>query len=213
MTSTRSRRSRTRPLARKTRWGAASPSTDEECRQLIVQAAASCFDSDGPMRATIDDIARVASVHRTTVYKYFANRPEIISAVLLWEANDLITEATAIYDSPGPFEERFLAAFGHVVDGVRQSRFLRRLFDPEAVDAVINATGASHDFRERVSMSLHHPVAQAAELGELRPDLDIEEVVQWLGSISLLLLGESFRNETFDAVEAMKRYILPGITA
>jgi AcrR family transcriptional regulator len=196
---------------RKSRWGPASPSSDEECRQLILKAAATCFAADGPMRATVDDIAREASVHRTTVYKYFPNRPAIISAVVLWEADDLITEAAGIYDSPGTFAERFVAAFRHVVEGVRASRFLRRLFDPDAVDAVIHATGMSQEFRERVSVSLREAVTQAAGLGELRPELDIDEVIEWLGSIALLLLGESFRNEAFDAVAAMQRYVLPGI--
>jgi AcrR family transcriptional regulator len=198
--------------ARENRWGAASPSTDEECRQLILQAAASCFYANGPMRATVDDIARAASVHRTTVYKYFPNRPAIISAVLLWEADELISEAAAFYDSPGPFAERFVAAFRHVVEGVRRSRFLRRLFDPDAVDAVVHATAASQAFRDRVSLSLRDAVARAAELGELRPDLDLDEVVEWLGSIALLLLGESFRDETLDTVMAMQRYVLPGIS-
>ena len=163
------------------------------------------------MRATVDDIARVASVHRTTVYKYFPNRPAIISAVLLWEAHDLITEAASFYETPGPFAEQFVKAFLHVSDGVEHSRFLRRLFDPDAVDAVIRATGASQEFRNLVSTSLSPVVALAAQRGELRADLDIDEVVQWLGSIALLLLGESFRNEEFDAVAAMERYVLPGI--
>jgi AcrR family transcriptional regulator len=164
------------------------------------------------MRATVDDIAREASVHRTTVYKYFANREAIISAVLLWEADDLITEAGELYDSPGTFAERFSTAFRYVVEGVRDSRFLRRLFDPDAVDAVIHATSASREFRDRVSISLREEVTRAVDLGELRPELDVDEVIDWLGSIALLLLGESFRNEAFDAVAAMQRYVLPGIS-
>ncbi|MHB1582889.1 MAG: TetR/AcrR family transcriptional regulator [Acidimicrobiales bacterium] len=190
----------------------ASPSSDEECRQLILKAAAQCFGAEGPLRATVDDIARVASVHRTTVYKYFPNRPAIISAVLLWEARDVIAEAASFYEVPGSFAEQFARAYEHVHDGVRRSRVLRRLFDPDAVDAVVHATGASEEFRDLVSESLRPLVARAAACGELRGDLDIDEVLQWLGSIALLLLGESFRSDTFDAPTAMRRYVLPGIT-
>lgn len=200
-------------VVQKNRWGAASPSSDEECRRLILEAAASCFDAQGPLRATVEDIARVASVHRTTVYKYFANRPAIISAVVLWEADDLISEAAAFYDSPGSFSDRFIAAFRHVVEGVHQSALLRRLFDPEAVDLVVQATSASHGFRERVAQSLGGAVAQAAASSELRPDLEDDEVVEWLGTVSLMLLAESFRNESLDVVECMRRYVLPGIFA
>ena len=95
------------------------------------------------MRATVDDIAQVASVHRTTVYKYFPNRSAIISGVLLFEAEDLIAEAAAFYERPAPFVEQFANAYSHVVHGVRESLLLRRLFDPDSVDAVVHATGAS----------------------------------------------------------------------
>ncbi len=199
------------PAPRRGRWGPASPSDDEECRQLILQAAVKCFDAAGPIRATVDDIAQVASVHRTTVYKYFPNRPAIISAVLLFEAQDLIAEAATFYDRPAPFVEQFANAYAHVAHGVRESRLLRRLFDPDAVDAVVHATGASDEFRNLVAGSLGPFVALAAKRGELRADLDVDEVIEWLGSIALLLLGESFRDEGFDATEAMRRYVLPGI--
>lgn len=196
---------------RRGRWGPASPSDDEECRQLILQAAVKCFDAAGPIRATVDDIAQVASVHRTTVYKYFPNRPAIISAVLLFEAQDLIAEAAAFYERPAPFVEQFANVYSHVVHGVRESRLLRRLFDPDAADAVVHATGASEEFRNLVAGSLRPLVALAAERGELRASLEVDEVIEWLGSIALLLLGELFRNDGFDATEAMRRYILPGI--
>jgi AcrR family transcriptional regulator len=163
------------------------------------------------VRATVDDIARVASVHRTTVYKYFPNRPAIIAAVLLWEADELIAEAASFYEDPGPFAEVFARAFHHVAEGVRSSRILRRLFDPDAVDAVVHATAASQEFRNLVSIAIRPAVVLAAERSELRADLGIDEVVEWLGSIALLILGESFRNDDFDAVSAMQRYVLPGL--
>lgn len=199
------------PAPRRGRWGPASPSDDEECRQLILKAAVKCFDAAGPIRATVDDIAQVASVHRTTVYKYFPNRSAIISAVLLLEAEDLIAEAAAFYERPAPFVEQFANAYAHVVHGVRESLLLRRLFDPDSVDTVVHATGASEEFRNLVAGSLRPLVALAAERGELRVDLDVDETIEWLGSIALLLLGESFRVDRFDAAEAMRRYVLPGI--
>jgi AcrR family transcriptional regulator len=198
-------------LIRTSRWGAASPSTEVECRQLLVRAAATCFDAKGPIRATVDDIARVASVHRTTVYNYFPNRDAIIAAVLLSEADDLITDAAGFYRSPGPFADRFTAAFRHIVEGVHQSRVLRRLFDPDAVDLVVRATSTSQEFRDRVAISLTEPVAAAAARGELRAELGVGEVVDWLGSVALMLLGESFRTETLDVVESVRRYVLPGV--
>lgn len=199
------------PGPRQGRWGRASPAGDEEARQLILQAAAKCFDAEGPIRATVDDIARVASVHRTTVYKYFSNRQAIISGVLLWEAQELIAEAAAFYESSGTLAERFAKAFQHVAEGVRESRVLRRLFDPDVIDMVVQATATSGEFRSLVSTALYPEVTLAAERGELRADLDVEEVVQWLGTISLLLLGEAFRDDGFSASDAMRRYVLPGI--
>ena len=90
------------PAPRRGRWGPASPSDDEECRRLICRPQSNASMPPARCARTVDDIAQAASVHRTTVYKYFPNRSAIISAVLLFEAQDLIDEAATFYERPGP---------------------------------------------------------------------------------------------------------------
>jgi AcrR family transcriptional regulator len=207
------RRPRTVTAARTNRWGAATPTTDEDCRELILQAAARCFDATGPIRATVDDIARAASVHRTTVYKYFPNRNAVIAGVLIWEANDVIVGAEHILESPAPFVERVTEAFGHIIDGIHASNLLRRLFDPETADFVLRATSASDEFKELIARSLGRTVIAAADRGELRDDVDVDEVTDWIATVALMLVGESFADEPGRAVERMRRFALPGVSA
>ena len=196
---------------RASRWGGAAPATEEECRRLLLKAAARCFESRGPLGVTVDDIARLASVHRTTVYKYFPNRDAIISGLLMWDADHLIAGSAAKLRSAEPFAERFVQAVAHIIDGVHESKLLRSLFDPDIIDFVARATTASEEFRAQVATSLGVAVAEAAERGEIRAGLEVDEVVDWLSYVAILLIGESFREDGPDVVAALRKFVLPGV--
>ena len=55
----------------------ADPSTE-----AILDAALVEFDQHGIRRVALDDVARRAGVSRTTIYRRFANKDELVSAVM-----------------------------------------------------------------------------------------------------------------------------------
>ena len=59
-------------------WGSA-----KESKQIIVDAAARCFERYGPQRTSMEDIAEAAGISRKTLYRVFEDRPKLIQAVLL----------------------------------------------------------------------------------------------------------------------------------
>src|SRR5690242_19413063 len=81
--------------ARVGRWGAETPGGEDEARELLLQAAARAFATRKPCRTTIEDVAAEASVHHTTVYKYFPNRDALLGSVLAWENEQVLAEAVA----------------------------------------------------------------------------------------------------------------------
>jgi AcrR family transcriptional regulator len=199
---------------RSQRWGPHSPADDDEARNLLLDAAEQCYERFGVDRATMDDIARVASVHRTTVYKYFAGRDEILGAVLLRDSEDVIAGAEERLRRPGPFGERMLAAVEHVAAGIEESAYLRLLFSPDAAGLTTRVAAASDAFRARAERALLPFVDEALVRGELRADLTVDEVVSWLVRISLLLMTPDGRGEPLgDAREDFRRFVLPGLLA
>ena len=68
-------RKRNSPIA----WGSA-----KESKQVIIVAAAKCFERYGPQRTSMDDIAEAAGISRKTLYRVFEDRPKLIQAILQW---------------------------------------------------------------------------------------------------------------------------------
>jgi AcrR family transcriptional regulator len=69
-----------------TRWGKRTRADSESAREQILDAALGCYQSEGIIKTTVEHVAREAKVSRTTVYRYFKNRDEILTGVVLREA-------------------------------------------------------------------------------------------------------------------------------
>jgi AcrR family transcriptional regulator len=201
-----------RPAARLGRWGDATPESDEDARELLLQAAARAFAAGGPARTSIDDVAAEASVHRTTVYKYFPNRDALLGSVLLWENEQLLAEAERFLVQPGALADRIIPAYAHFVSGVPNSGLLRRLITRESPDLFLRAASASQELAGRTFEAVAPVVHEAAKKGELRKDLEPGEVATWLVRMMFTLLAESLLDERRDTVDELRRFILPGVT-
>jgi AcrR family transcriptional regulator len=202
-----------RPVARLGRWGDATPESDDEARDLLLRAAARAYAARGPSRTTIDDVAAEASVHRTTVYKYFPNRDALLGSVLLWENEQVLAEARRYLRKPGSLADRMVPGYAHFVRGVRDSSLLRHLITRESADLFVRATSAADETVRLTAKVLAPMVAEAAKNGELREDLDPTEVVSWLVRSMLMLLVESLWDEQRDPVDEFRRFILPGVSS
>jgi AcrR family transcriptional regulator len=59
---------------------------------VILDAAEACYERHRVSRTTVDYIAKEASVHRTTVYRYFGSRDDVLAFVMLPYLSSMITE-------------------------------------------------------------------------------------------------------------------------
>lgn len=75
----------TERASRPATWGDRPPVDDDEARRRLLDAAEVCYERRGVSRTTVDDIAKEALVHRTTVYRYFGTRDDVLAFVLLRE--------------------------------------------------------------------------------------------------------------------------------
>ncbi len=98
------------------RWGNGARVDDVDTgKKKLLRAAITCFVSKGVQATTIEDVANAANVTRRTVYRYYAGKAELISAVIDLERRrlfDLLTTACAPYskDFPRMLEEAVVCA-------------------------------------------------------------------------------------------------------
>lgn len=71
-------------------WQGNPPKTEDEARQRIVAAARSCLEQFGPAKTTLSDVAAELGVTRQTVYRYYPNLAEVLSAVAQAGLDDFV---------------------------------------------------------------------------------------------------------------------------
>ena len=204
----------TEKAARSGTWGARPPVDDDEARSRLLDAAEACYERRGVSRTTVDDIAREASVHRTTVYRYFGSRDDVLAFVILRESASVIEGAQQTMEGSRPFSGRLLDALDGAIAAVEESRWLRVLFSPESLTMTV-AAAASTAFRDRIRQALRPYVDAAKASGELREQLDPDAVADWLVRVAQMLLMDHLAGGQHDARmdrrATLRNFVIPGI--
>jgi AcrR family transcriptional regulator len=93
----------------------------------ILDAAVAEFERHGFRRVALDDVARRAKVSRTTIYRRFANRDELVAAVIDRENAALCSAIAEELTSQGPQSNYYVEAFTAAILRFRDHRVLNQL--------------------------------------------------------------------------------------
>jgi AcrR family transcriptional regulator len=196
-----------------TRWGIDAPASEAEARQRIIAAAERCYTRHGVERTTVEDVAREANIHRTTVYTYFRNRDEVFAGVALADSRPIIAASDRIMRGPGRFEDRLVDAFVESQRAIRASPFLSLLYSPENAAFTVRAATASHLLRERTRRALTEYVTEAVANGELRSDVGVDAIVSWLMRVHTMLTADPPSDEEGGPAATLRLFVVTSITA
>jgi AcrR family transcriptional regulator len=97
----------------------------------ILDAAVVEFERFGFRRAALDDVARRAKVSRTTIYRKFAGRDELVIAVIDRENATLFADIADELKSVGPQSNYYVEAFTSAILRFRTHRVLNQLINEE----------------------------------------------------------------------------------
>jgi AcrR family transcriptional regulator len=97
----------------------------------ILDAAVDEFARHGFRRVALDDVARRAGVSRTTIYRRFACRDELVAAVIDRENAALCADIAVELKSTGPQSNYYVEAFTLAILRFRKHRVLDQLISEE----------------------------------------------------------------------------------
>jgi AcrR family transcriptional regulator len=97
----------------------------------ILDAAVLEFEQHGFRRVALDDVARRAGVSRTTIYRRFAGRDELVGAVIDRENALLFANIADELKSRRPQSNYYVEAFTCAIVRFRQHRVLTRMIAEE----------------------------------------------------------------------------------
>lgn len=196
-----------------TRWGVDAPDSDAAARARILQASRACYLRRGVGGTTVEDIAREANIHRTTVYTYFRNRDEVLAGVLQAELRPLAARAEALMQGEGSFVDRLVETLAAAAQAIQASPLLSLLYASENVAVTMRVARTSAALRERTHRALTGHVAAAVASGELRRDVPPEAIARWLMRTNEMLLERSDDDLDGGLGVAMRTFVAPAIVA
>jgi AcrR family transcriptional regulator len=178
----------------------------------ILDAALVEFDRHGIRRVALDDVARRAGVSRTTIYRRFAGRDELVAAVMDRENArlfaDIAVELAALRPASNVYVEAFTAAILHS----RTHRLLNRMITDEPALTLELARRHDRAAVARIEAALQ-TIFPPGFIERVGPDTvaDLAECI-WRYAMMALLLPTAEPLETAGQIRAFAtRHFLPSL--
>jgi len=180
--------------------------------QAILDAALVEFDRHGIRRVALDDVARRAGVSRTTIYRRFANKDELIAAVIDRENAKLFDDIAEELKNARPQSNYYVEAFTSAMLLSREHRVLHHMSIDEPAMSLQLARLHYDAAVTRIEAALRviFPPGFAERQG---PDV-VRELADsiWRYALMLLLVPSADPIETADEIRAFAtKHFLPSL--
>ena len=178
--------------------------------RAIVDAALEIFADEGYHALTIEAVAARAGVGKTTIYRRWPGKKELVIDALATLNDDLPTLA------PATTRDRLLAAMRHMAS--RDSGTLAGRIMPRMMTYSVSHPDLYDEYFDRVIMPrrrrLQDVLRDGIARGELRADLDIDlATMAIVGPVLLQIHSPGFRPRHEDVPAGLLDIVWPGISA
>lgn len=185
---------------------------DDATAEAILDAALVEFDRHGIRKVALDDVARRAGVSRTTIYRRFANRDDLVAAVMDRENARLFADIAAELTTARPQSNIYVEAFTSAILRTRRHRVLNRMITDEPALSLELAGRHYKSAVNRIEAALQviFPPGFAERIGGEAIGELADSV--WRYAMMLLLLPSAEPVQTNDEIRAFAtRHFLPSL--
>lgn len=197
-------------MARRRTGTVLSPDVDE-AREQILDAAERVILRYGIAKTTMDDIGKEAGVSRPTVYRYFGDRDALLGALIERRSRMLFERARTYITGFDGFADQLVEGLIYLVDHGQSDPIVRILVSPEHMELTTPIVGGSNLATDLTHEMWAPIIAAAAERGEIRGDLDVAAVAEWLALVQFILVGrrDFARDDDPNHRELLRHFVLP----
>ena len=176
------------------RWGdERAPRDDEEARQLLLAAAGRCMVRRGGVQIRMAEVADEAGVARSTLYRYFPTRADLVLGLLLSRLDGALVTVVRSLDHPDDAARSLPDLVLGPLAFVDGNPLNEALYSPGS-SSFVSAVEMSSEAIIETTMVHYGPLLERWQSeGQLRADLDLREMVRWIQAIALYLLGPPWR--------------------
>jgi len=169
---------------------------DEEARRLLLDAAGRCLVRRGNSQIRMAEVADEAGVSRSTLYRYFPGRDEVLLGLMLMRVDAALAALVRALRHPDDPVRSLPEMILTPVLSVEGDPLNEALF---AAESTAVAAALEMGSQPIVALLLRHyePLLRRwTGAGRLHDDLDPRSTVQWLHTTTLFLLAPSWRNRS-----------------
>ncbi len=172
---------------------------DNEARRRLIEAATQCIVRRGDAEFRMAEVADTAGVARSTLYRYFSSRADLILGLLLSRVDVALEAVVAALPNPENAAATIPDLILKPIDLVRGNPLNEALYSPES-RAMVSAIELSSE--ALVDAPLRH-FGPLFELwfanGQIHADLDVRETIRWMNAVSLVLLAPPWSERSTSA--------------
>jgi AcrR family transcriptional regulator len=182
--------------------------------EAILNAAVVEFERHGFRRVALDDVARRARVSRTTIYRRFANKDELVAAVIERENVRLFAAIATELKQAGPQSNYYVEAFTLSILKFRRHRVLDRMItdDPGFVLQLMSQHHGAAIERMAEALRMIFPAGFAEQIGEQAVNELADTILRYAAMV--LLLPSAQPLDTAEDIRAFARqHFLPSLPA
>jgi AcrR family transcriptional regulator len=187
---------------------------DDEARRRLVAATGRCLARRGTSRIRIEEVADEAGVSRSTVYRYFRNRNELILAVLLSRVDVAMAGVVAALPRPQDASASICDVFLGCTDLINGDAINESLFTSGSRSLAESLELTAQPIVDAVYRHLEPLLLRWRDEGQLCADLDLRETVRWMIAAGVVVMSPPWSQwPSMRKREFVERYVVRALIA
>jgi AcrR family transcriptional regulator len=159
----------------------------DDVRERILAAAERCIVRYGFRKTTMDDIASELGLTRPNVYRYFADRDDLLIELNTRHARVLLDRAHKTISRQSTLPDQIVESILYIAEHARRDPLTRHVIDPDATS--FGRRMISSGTSEMLKAELWDPYLDAAVANnELPPGLRRGDIHLWLGNVTKMVM-------------------------
>lgn len=162
----------------------------QQTRNAILLAATNCFEDNGLLKTTMDDIAAQAKIGRATLYRHFSNKEELLAEVVAHNLSSLQAQLKTVLKNCQQPEEFFVETAVFIIIESQKSQLTTLLLGDENNLTLINQLTLNNANMIAIGDDLINPFYKRAKAkGLLRDWVNKTLLQEWTSRIILSFLS------------------------
>jgi AcrR family transcriptional regulator len=192
----------------------AAPTSTDDARERILAAAERCIDRHGIRKTTMDDVACEVGLSRPSVYRYFADRDDLLIELITRHARALLVRARKSISRHSSLPDQIVETVLYTAEHARRDPLTRHVIDPDgtSLGRRMNASGTTEIMRAE----MWDPILDAAVANnELPPGLPRSDIHLWLGNITVMVMRglEDGDGDVRRYRSILRRFVVPAFVS